>query len=364
MATINGRIAPAGDKDRFDTRLDGGLLYAFWVTGRGSDPLDDASLRVLRGGNVVARDDDSGPGLDPQIFLRPGSTGNYKVEVSGYRNHTGDYRLTVARDDFRNAYDGPGPAGLLQPGEGGAARINYAHDTDIINTPLVKGLTYRFDMKGASTSSGSLDDPQLGLLNPNGKLVAFDDDSGVGLNAQFWFRAGNSGRFHMEAESHGNGTGGYWLKVSFGRASLDADRVAGTAAADRIDGAAGDDRIAGGGGNDLLKGGAGADLLSGGAGDDTFLFAAARDSHRGAPDTIDGFEGAGGKGGDVIDLSRLGDLTLAEGRGEGHVWLRDAGSVTVLRADTDHDGRTDFVLHIDDGRHTVAADYTEGDVLL
>lgn len=362
MATINGRISPAGDRDRFDTRLDGGLLYAIWVTGRGSDPLEDASLKVLRGGTVVRRDDDSGPGLDPQIFLRPGSSGNYKIEVSGYRNHTGDYRLQVARDDFRNVWDGPGPAGLLQPGQGGAARINYADDTDIINAPLVKGLTYRFDMKGASTDSGSLRDPALGLSNPNGKLVAFDDNSGAGLNAQFWFRAGNSGRFHMEAEGV-DGTGGYWLKVSFGRASLDADRVAGTAFADRIDGAAGNDHIHGGAGADVLKGGAGRDVLTGGAGDDIFLFATG-DSRRGAPDTITDFRGAGEKGGDVIDLTRLGDLTFADHRGTGHVWLRDDGATTVLRADTDHDGHADFVLRIDDGAKVAAADYAAHDLLL
>ena len=60
MATIDGRISPAGDKDRFDTRLDGGLLYAIWVTGRGGNPLEDASLKVSRGGTVVARDDGAG----------------------------------------------------------------------------------------------------------------------------------------------------------------------------------------------------------------------------------------------------------------------------------------------------------------
>lgn len=363
MATIDGRISPAGDKDRFDTRLDGGLLYAIWVTGRGGNPLEDASLKVSRGGTVVARDDDSGPGLDPQIFLRPGSTGSYKIEVSGYRNLTGDYRLVVARDDFRNVWDGPGPAGLLQPGQGGEGRINYANDTDIINTPLVAGLTYRFDMKGASTNSGGLRDPELVLSNPNGRIVATDDDSGTGLNAQFWYRAGTTGRFHMEAEGNG-GTGSYWLKVGFGRASLDADRVAGTAFADKIDGAAGDDHIRGGAGVDLLKGGAGADRLTGGAGDDLFIFTAVRDSHRGAVDTITDFHGAGEKGGDIIDLSRLGDLTLADGRGPGHVWLRDAGDTTVLRADVDGDGRADFILHLADGARVAAADYHAGDFLL
>lgn len=363
MATIDGRISPAGDRDRFDTRLDGGQLYAIWATGRGSDPLDDASLRVFRGGQVVRRDDDSGPGLDPQIFMRPGSSGFVKIEVSGFRNNTGDYRLIVARDDFRNVWDGPGPAGLLQPGQGGVGRINYAADTDIVNTPLVQGLVYRFDMKGASTDSGTLRDPALGLSNPNGRLVAFDDDSGIGLNAQFFYRAGTSGRFHMEAEGV-DGTGDYWLKVSFGRASLDADRVTGTAMADRIDGAAGEDRIRGAAGDDMLKGGAGVDLLSGGAGDDTFIFAHLRDSHRGAVDSIADFEGAGLRGGDVIDLSRLGDLTLADGRGAGHVWLRDAGDTTVVRADVDGDGRADFVLHLKDGAMVAADDYHADDFLL
>ena len=64
----------------------------------------------------------------------------------------------------------------------------------------------------------------------------------------------------------------------------------------------GNNVIDGQGGNDTITGGTGADTMNGGADDDTFDFNALNKSSGANVDTINGFQGAGVAGGDVIDL--------------------------------------------------------------
>jgi Ca2+-binding RTX toxin-like protein len=63
--------------------------------------------------------------------------------------------------------------------------------------------------------------------------------------------------------------------------------------------------IIGNAGNNIIAGGTGADIMDGGAGDDTFDFNALNESSGANVDTINGFQGAGVPGGDVIDLSTI-----------------------------------------------------------
>ena len=132
----------------------------------------------------------------------------------------------------------------------------------------------------------------------------------------------------------------------------------------------------GGAGDDTLVGVTGADLLVGGTGENVFVLRSAKESPDGGRDTIRGgggakaFEGAGVVGGDLIDLSGIdaragqaGDqaFVLGGGHGQGHVWLTNQGSVTVLHGNT---GQAEFVVAIEDGGGVTAADYHDGDFVL
>lgn len=150
---------------------------------------------------------------------------------------------------------------------------------------------------------------------------------------------------------------------------------------DFLDGGTGNDVLAGGNGNDMLIGGLGVDTLRGNAQSDTFDFNSTAESTIDSLDLIDGFDGAGVAGGDIIDLSTIdADTTVAgdqafiflgavssavgTGFGPGSLWVENFGGQTRLFGNTDADSAIEFAVRINDGPGTVASDYTEADFIL
>ena len=125
-----------------------------------------------------------------------------------------------------------------------------------------------------------------------------------------------------------------------------ADRLFGDGAANVLRGGSGADRLRGGAGNDRLFGGTGADALNGEGGADVFVFNAGDSGTGAAADRILGFE----TGLDRIDLTRLGDLTLASGAVfsglAGEVRLRPQGATVWVEVDRDGNGTADFALRV------------------
>lgn len=149
---------------------------------------------------------------------------------------------------------------------------------------------------------------------------------------------------------------------------------------DLLEGGADNDVLVGGNGEDTLGGGAGQDTLRGNAGNDTFVFVDAVDSSFAASDLIDGIDGVGIAGGDIIDLSGidadtslagdqaftfLGAQTTADGlaAGVGALWLESVGGQTRVYGLIDNDAVIDLAIRINDGA-TLAGDYVAGDFTL
>lgn len=149
---------------------------------------------------------------------------------------------------------------------------------------------------------------------------------------------------------------------------------------DFLEGGAGEDILVGGNGNDILNGGSGQDTLRGQANNDTFVFASASDSAFGSADLIDGIDGVGSSGGDVIDLSAidadlssvgdqaftfLGALTTAQGlaAGIGALWVEDISNQTRVYGLIDGDNAIDLAIRINDGAGISASDYASGDFI-
>lgn len=150
---------------------------------------------------------------------------------------------------------------------------------------------------------------------------------------------------------------------------------------DMLDGGADDDILVGGNGNDTLIGGLGQDTLRGNGQNDTFTFNQVAESIFGFADLIDGIQGIGIAGGDVIDLSGidadttlagnqaftfLGVLTSASGIGfgAGGLWLEDVGLQTRLFGNVNGDGAIELAIRINDGAEIDASGYTAGDFIL
>jgi serralysin len=149
------------------------------------------------------------------------------------------------------------------------------------------------------------------------------------------------------------------------------DVLFGDAGANVLSGRDGSDWLRGEGGADVLRGGAGFDALDGGLGDDRFDFDRVTDSLPGARDVIQGFEGAGVAGGDVIDLSGIDADAGAGGNqaftfggvGRGQVSVIELGGNTLVRANVDGDAAFEFELLIEDGDVPASA-YGAGDFVL
>jgi serralysin len=133
------------------------------------------------------------------------------------------------------------------------------------------------------------------------------------------------------------------------------DVLSGNGSANSLDGAQGSDTLAGAGGVDRLIGGKHADQLTGGARVDTFVYLAATDSVRKAPDLIADLTAE-----DRIDLSAIdadstqgGDQAfelVARLNGQaGQACLRwnSILEVTELRADLNGDGKPELLVHIE-----------------
>lgn len=116
----------------------------------------------------------------------------------------------------------------------------------------------------------------------------------------------------------------------------------------------------GDGGNDRLVAGGGYNWLGGGEGADRFVFLSAKDSRTGSgsTDRIDDFSRSQG---DKIDLSAIGDLVyLTGGKHSGHggsVVSLVKGADTIVSADVNGDGVSDFEITLTGSKTLVAGDF-------
>ena len=179
-------------------------------------------------------------------------------------------------------------------------------DNDWVKVNLVAGNTYQFDMKGSSTSRGTLGQCRMELYaNTSFTTPVATDAGGSGSDDFFLYIPTYSGYHYIRAFSFSD-TGTYELTVNLtavgpnnyltGVGSSDNNTLIGSAARNTLSGMGGDDSLFGGDGVDTLLGGAGndtlqdgdsvaADLLRGGEGDDLYIV----DS---VLDTLDDFSGS------------------------------------------------------------------------
>ncbi|HAP44267.1 MAG: hypothetical protein A2087_02200 [Spirochaetes bacterium GWD1_61_31] len=137
-------------------------------------------------GRLVAENDDS-DGLNAAI-RRNLPAGEYRVAVGNYTGALGSYRL-VARlgalpspDAFEPDNQANAAAVALQPGPAGQLRsIHATDDVDWVKLVVTPAGRYRLQ---AISQSGRQPDTYLELYDEARRLLAEDDDSGEGLDAE------------------------------------------------------------------------------------------------------------------------------------------------------------------------------------
>lgn len=211
----------------------------------------------------------------------------------------------------------------------------------------------RVDLQSGLATGGNLGDDQLisieNIRTGSGDDTIVGDDNDNVLRSQEGndLILGNAGRDRL-------------------RGGDDNDTLNGGDGNDRLAGEADDDRLFGGDGNDVLIGGLGRDNMNGDAGNDIFVFLDIADSGTtgGTRDRIADFQQVS----DKIDLSGI-DANLATTADNpfafignaafsgtvGELRFRQTATLTLVEADQDGDGSSDFEIRLD-GVITLTAD--------
>jgi len=226
-AAASGTIEAAGDQDWFAVNLSAGQTYQFRLQGV---TLPDAALTLYgSGGAVIARDDNSGGGLDALITFQAAASGTHYLGAAAAGAQLGRYALSAASATTDDYAADSGTTGRLSAGAAVTGNIESASDADWFAIALTAGERYTFQLDGTG-----LADPLLTLYSAGGATLARDDDSGSGNNALLSFTATSSATHFLAASAYGNLTGGYRLSASAAGTGNTDDYAAATATTGRI----------------------------------------------------------------------------------------------------------------------------------
>lgn len=218
---LAGNIDFENDADWYAITLSEGIQYAISLTGSSangsalSDPL--LELYDFQGDFVIA-DDDGGSGLNSDMLYLPTSSGTYYIAANGYDSETGNYLLQVQSSGTDVGSD-TSTAFTVNLGSPVTGVIDFANDADWYAITLAAGTIYSIDLAGSDTSSGTLNDPLLGLYDSSGSFLASDDDGGTGYNSSLSYTPTTSGAYYISAHSYASGAGSYLLSVNGAAAS-------------------------------------------------------------------------------------------------------------------------------------------------
>ena len=270
--SATGTIGSAYDHDRFAVELEAGRTYQFDLEGSpgGGGTLPDTYFRAIRDSEgryqTGTYNDNFEGSRDSRVTFTPEASGTYYAQVSGDRDETGTYTLSVTDmtapetdgsttnpvipepQEPTSEFVGPDQDAQPQPETSEAQESVSEGDTDLRANPdttgrvvvggsatgaigiyrdqdwfaveLEAGKTYRFDLKGSATDDGTLADPSLrGIRDADGETVynLRGDDRGVGWNSRVYFTADEDGTYFVAAGADPDadvGIGTYTLSVT------------------------------------------------------------------------------------------------------------------------------------------------------
>lgn len=225
----------SGMLSRTDARLNDGSVYQAW-TFYGTqgqmvqiDVMSDAfdAFCILQGpaGNEIARDDDSGDGLNARVSVALPVTGQYRIIANTYRtNQFGAYRVRLASGgapapaavpSVSGAPVTTGSVGQVLRGQTVRGRLT-SNDATLADTTFYQSWTFygqAGEMVTLEVTSTDFDAYAV-IQDQNGNVLARDDDSGGQLNARIVFTLPYTGNYRMLANTlRVRATGAYTLTV-------------------------------------------------------------------------------------------------------------------------------------------------------
>jgi Ca2+-binding RTX toxin-like protein len=223
IGEVRGYIGDEGDIDWIKTDLLEGTTYLFEVKGVDSadGTLGNPDLKIYKATNtgdpITTVDVVGAAGRNEfvQVTIGEGGSGTYYLSVQDeLATLTGSYLVTQQSKDLHAesiyttgslSFDGLGRASAT-------GEINLSYDRDWFRIELNGGQAYQIELRGASTSSGSLADPMVELRSATGLLL--NSANGNGLTATLQVQAPADGTYYISAGSAGNtGRGTYEIVV-------------------------------------------------------------------------------------------------------------------------------------------------------
>ena len=290
--SATGTIGTARDNDRFAVELVAGRTYQFDLEGSpgGGGTLPDTYFRAIYNSDgryqSGSYNDNFDGSRDSRVTFTAQESGTYYARVSGDRNETGTYTLTVtdmtapetdgsttdpvtpepqeptvefvgpdqdapqqpetsqAQDEQVSVSEGatdlpagPATTGRVVVGGSATGTIGWAGDRDWIKVDLEAGKTYRFDLKGSATNDGTLADPYLhGIHDAGGQPIAgtTDDDSGAGNNSRVYFTPTEDATWYVAAGAYGTHGYAYQGTYTLSVTEVTDDYAAGPATAGTV----------------------------------------------------------------------------------------------------------------------------------
>lgn len=208
---VGGMFQFAGDIDRFQVDLSAGVTYRFTATSEGA-PL----LRVIGPGGAVLASAQPGTPNQTQLSFAPAANGSYFVSTRFEGSTTRPYEVSAARIPDDHPVGSPGRLTAGAPATIGT--VDAIGDTDRYDIDLLAGQVYIFTLAGAATGQApnlipAIPDPLLELFGPDGKLIASNDDVGLGSkDSQITVVITDAGLYSLIARDDAGSTGGYAIR--------------------------------------------------------------------------------------------------------------------------------------------------------
>ena len=231
--TAVGELDWPGDQDVFQVNVTAGRRYVMevrptgWWGAHWRDRFDAPGIHLVQ--QVGSGQSISAPttnGLYRNIYpFTPTGTGAYRITVVGHGATrqlfaVGPYSLRVIVDPQGD--EQTEAATVIADGTTVNADIDYRGDIDWFTVELDEGLetskTFRVDVKGVDSGSGTLADPRIYVdRSPRGADL-FDAGGGVGRDARTYVTVGEgeqpSGTWYIKVTAQDDGVGTYELTVA------------------------------------------------------------------------------------------------------------------------------------------------------
>ncbi|WP_371229822.1 hypothetical protein [Roseovarius sp. 2305UL8-3] len=216
-ASIKGslnRILGTEDSDSFKVNLVKGRTYTFDASPDGSKGLPlttGVSLELFSQDGKLVKDVPAAPtGWDSKLTFTAKESGSYALRVNGGIYPTGEYKVSMSSVGPAPKDDAAGDATTKRSaklGEVLSGNIETSGDQDWVKVRLEKGKQYQLLAAGAASGNGTLNDPQIDIVDAKGNLVSPE------WGRQDW----GQGKDELRRYSHiFHETGDYYIRVRSG----------------------------------------------------------------------------------------------------------------------------------------------------